>query len=119
MKPTILIVDDEEDMRKVLQDALAEDYHIVEAGDGYDGLSEVLVGEQNIDLVITDLKMPGRDGIELIENLPEETLVIVISGYLSTSEFQDALKHLHPAAVFQKPFEISALLQAIHRALGQ
>ena len=119
MKHTILIVDDEEDMRKVLQDALVEDYHVVEAGDGHYGLSEVLVGERNIDLVITDLKMPGSDGIELIENLPEETPVIVMSGYLSTPEFQDALKHFHPAAVFEKPFQISALFQAIHRALGQ
>ena len=119
MKPTVLIVDDEEDMRKVLQDALAKDYHVVEAGDGHYGLSEVMVGGQNIDLVITDLKMPGCDGIEFIEDLPEETPVIIISGYLSTPEFQDGLKRLHPVAVFKKPFNVFALREAIHQALTQ
>jgi len=119
MKPTILVVDDEQEIRKLLQDALAEAYTIVTAEEGFHGLSEVMVGEQNIDLVITDLQMPGLDGVEFIKGLPEGMPFIIISGFLNLLKFREALKELYPVAVFEKPFRMHALLQAIHRALGQ
>ena len=62
MKPTILIVDDDEKIRDFLTEALGEEYSIVPAGEGHEGLSEVMVGDQNIDLVITDLGLDRRFG---------------------------------------------------------
>ena len=117
MKPTILVVDDDEGVRKLLRDALVEDYRIVEALEGYDGLSEVMIGTQKIDLIITDLKMPGLGGVKFIENIPEDIPVIIVSAFLHLPEFQGALGHLHPAAVFEKPFHINALHEAVGRAL--
>ena len=117
MKPTILVVDDDEDVRKLLQEALANDYDIVLAGEGFEGLSEVMVGEKNIDLIITDLHMPGLDGIEFVKGLPEGIPFIIISGFLNLLKFREAMKGLHPVAVFEKPFRIHALLQAVHGAL--
>ena len=119
MKPTILVVDDDEMVRKLLQDALAEAYTIVTAEEGFHGLSEVMVGEQKIDLIITDLEMPGIDGVEFIKDLPEGIPFIILSGFLNLLKFREALKELHPVAVFEKPFRVHALRQAIHRVLGQ
>ena len=118
MKPTILVVDDDEDVRKMLQEALAEEYDLVMAGEGFQGLSEVMVGEQKIDLVITDLKMPGLNGIEFVKNLPEGIPFIIISGFLHLLKFREPLKGLHPVAVLEKPFRMHALRDAIHQALG-
>ena len=119
MKPTILIVDDDEPIRKLLQEALAKEYNLVMAGEGFQGLSEIMVGEQKIDLVITDLKMPGLNGIEFAKNLPEGVPFIIISGFLNLMKFQEPLKGLLPFAVFDKPFRMHALREAIHLALGQ
>ena len=103
----------------MVREHLAPDFDVVEAGDGYYGLSEVMVGSRQIDLVIADLNMPGLNGIELFENLPQGTPVITISGYLHLPEFGDAVSHLGPAAVLAKPFELSELRVAIDQALGQ
>ena len=119
MRRTILIVDDEESLRDVLRENLASDYDVVEAGNGYYGLSEVMVGSRQIDLVIADLNMPELNGIELIENLPRGTPVIIISGYLHLPKFGDAVSRLKPVAVLAKPFELSELRVAIDQALGQ
>ena len=118
-KPTIMVVDDDPSVTRMLGKALAEDHNVVVASDGFDGLSEVMVGSEKIDLVITDLKMPGLDGIELIENLPEDLPVIVISGYLLLPKFREALKHLHPVAVFEKPLHLDELREAIRKGLGE
>lgn len=118
MKPTILVVDNEEGIRKMLQAALAREYNLITAGDGFHGLSEVMVGEQRIDLVIADLKMPGLDGIEFIEELPEPIPFIVISGYLQLPEFRQRLERLHPVAVFKKPFHLAKLRKVIQQALA-
>ena len=92
MKPTILVVDDDKDVRYLLKTTLSDEYNVVEAGD------------EKIDLIVTDLKMPGSDRIELIQNLPSDIPFIVIFAYLHLPEFSTALDRLEPAAVFRKPF---------------
>ena len=85
-------VDDNPDVRAVLKDGLAGDYHVVEASDGIFGLSEVMTGEQHIALIITDLQMPEVNGVDFVKNLPENVPTIVISGFLDIPEFQEALE---------------------------
>ena len=82
MNPTLLLIDDNTEIRAVLRDSLTDQYNIVEAGDGQLGLTEVLVGDHNIDLVVTALSMPDTDRVGLIENLPDRMKYIIISGYL-------------------------------------
>ena len=119
MKPTILIVDDEGDVRTVLEEALARDYTVVGPDSGFDGLSEVMVGGEKIDLVITDLNMPGLNGVELIENLPEGIPVIIISGFLHLPKFRNEVERLHSVAVLEKPVPLEELREAIQKALQQ
>ena len=117
MKPTILVVDDNWGIRNLLHDALAEDFDVVEATDGIFALSEV-IGKQHVDLVITDLRMPELSGLDFIKNLPDDIPFIIISGYLQTPEYRKALERLNPVAVFEKPFKLSEMREAIHQALS-
>ena len=118
MKPNILVVDDDADLRTMLKDTLAQDYEVIEASNGIFGFAEVMVGEKKIDLIITDLDMPESSGADLIENLSGDIPVIIISGYLERPEFQKALQHLQPDAVFRKPFSLSELRKAIGSSIG-
>jgi two-component system response regulator HydG len=118
VKPTILVVDDDEDVRHLLKTTLSDEYNVLEAGDGYYGLSEVVVGDEKVDLIVTDLKMPGSDGIELIQNLPSDIPFIVVSAYLHVPEFSEALDRLEPAAVFRKPFSLAELKEAVESSLS-
>jgi len=114
---TILIVDDEEGIRKVLKITLeSSGYDVWLAQDGETGLT--VFQQKNPDIVITDIKMPGFDGIELlkrIKNLSPETEVIMITGH---GDMDLAVKSLqYEAADFiTKPIDIKDLESAIKKA---
>ena len=113
----ILLVDDEEGIRKVLKITLeSAGYKVLTAPDGETGL-DVFVREAP-DLVITDIKMPGIDGIELlkrIKHLNPETEVIMITGH---GDMDLAVKSLqYEAADFiTKPIDSLDLESAIQKA---
>ncbi len=67
IKPTILIVDDNEGMRDTLESILRDDYNVLEAGNGEKAL-EVLE-EDNVNIVFLDILMPGMDGLTVLENI--------------------------------------------------
>jgi CheY-like chemotaxis protein len=84
--PRILVVDDEVEFRKLVKDALPS-FDIVEAKDGEEALQYVT--ETSLDLVITDIRMPGMDGLQLLENLRSrfpDLKVLAASGYLEADE---------------------------------
>ncbi|OGR13638.1 MAG: hypothetical protein A2277_14345 [Desulfobacterales bacterium RIFOXYA12_FULL_46_15] len=118
IKPTrLLLVDDEEGIRKVLKITLeSAGYEVLLAADGETGLDRFI--RENPDIVITDIKMPGIDGIELlkrIKNLNPETEVIMITGH---GDMDLAVKSLqHEAADFiTKPIDSSDLESAVKKA---
>lgn len=116
--PRILIAEDDALVRGMLETALGRDYLTIPAVGGYQALAATMKSRLRIDLIVTDLDMPGLNGVELIENLLEETPVIVVSAYLNCTDYQEALQRLKPAAVFQKPFAISALRDKVREVLG-
>ncbi len=118
MKPfKLLLVDDEEGIRKVLKITLeSAGYEVLPAPDGETGL-DIFIREKP-DIVITDIKMPGIDGIELlkrIKNLNPETEVIMITGH---GDMDLAVKSLqYEAADFiTKPIDSHDLESAIKKA---
>ncbi len=117
---TILIVDDEQSMRDFLAIMLRkEGYDIMTAEDGKEALKAV---EQDIyDLVITDIKMPGIDGLEVlrhVKRLSPTTFVMVITAYSST---EDAVLAMKEGALdyITKPFEIEKIKLVIKNALDR
>ena len=118
--PTILVMDDEDIVRALVARALREaGYRVVQAQHGAAGLALLESGRETIDLVITDLVMPGVGGRELarwvaahMARLP----VLFISGYPRTYlEAHD----LYDAAIplLRKPFLPSRLLEAVQELL--
>lgn len=112
-KPTVLLVEDDRDIREVLAQALRSEYNVVEAPDGVAGLSEVMVGEHPVCAVVTGIAMPNKDGIELAESLPEDLPCIVLSAYLGDAAVKERVARLNPAFVFEKPVSLSELRRAI------
>ena len=117
MKPKLLLVDDEKDIREVLNLPLADfGYHIFEAENGTQALR--LFHEVQPPIVLTDIKMPGIDGIELLQKIKHinpETEVIMITGH---GDMDLAIKSLKYEATdfITKPINVDALEIALKRA---
>jgi CheY-like chemotaxis protein len=112
----ILVVDDEEQFRKMLRKTLEQGgYEVVEAADGDEAIKRHF--DQPADLIITDIIMPRKEGIETVLEIKEKdpkVKFIVVSGdnwYSSDVEFEIA-KTLG-AKTLKKPFERKALFEAI------
>lgn len=120
---SILLIDDEEEVRHGLGEMLRRaGYEVETAGDGKEGLKRI--GEQTIELVITDLLMPGQDGIETIvalRHLHPSIKIIAISGggHLQAASYLTMAKHLGADCVLAKPFTYRELLKAVGKLLPQ
>jgi DNA-binding NtrC family response regulator len=93
VKHTILVVDDEPAQRQLLAGALDHDYIIVKAANGLEATQ--LLGARSFDLIITDERMPGMSGIELIHWVREhypETPILVLTAYGSIETAVEAMK---------------------------
>ena len=111
---SILIVDDEEVMREFLTEIL-EDYDITKACDGEEAVEKIK--EKNFELIITDMKMPGISGEEVVKFARKEspeTQIIVISGYSSLSSVSNTLGH-GVSAFLSKPFTIKQIRAEVEK----
>ncbi len=115
----ILIVDDEPGICEVLRTALTTDGHrALAARSGEEALD--LLGREAFDLVITDLCMPGIDGVELLRRVSElapDTPAIVITAYGSKETAIQAMRH-GAVNYLEKPFDIEELRLHVQHALG-
>jgi UDP-3-O-acyl N-acetylglucosamine deacetylase len=120
MSDTILVVDDEEEIRNTLRGVLADEgFRVVEAADGRRAL-ELLQADAPPRLAIVDVWMPEIDGIELVERMRSEAPglpIIVISGH-GTIETAVRVIRLGAFDFLEKPFQLDALLSVVGRALG-
>lgn len=118
-KQTILVVDDEAKMRRLLEIMLTQmDYAVLQAGNGVEALT--VLEQQAVDLIITDLKMPKLDGIGLLKHLREQTNnipVIVVTAYGAVETAVDAMKY-GASDYIVRPFELDAVEAAVQQALS-
>jgi CheY-like chemotaxis protein len=120
---TILIIDDDEAVLVLYTRYLeSKGYTVLQAADGREGLR--LFEATPPDLVITDIIMPEMDGLELIPKLRKKfpnVPVIAISGGMrnATITFLPHAKTFGACRVFEKPVDLSDLLQAIKELLGE
>jgi len=117
---TILLAEDEQDVREVAREFLESGgYTVIEARDGADALKKVELHESAIDLLVTDMVMPGMTGQELTARLRQrrpETRVLYMSGY-SERAAADAARGDSSMRLLAKPFSRWALLRAVHEIL--
>ncbi len=115
----ILVVDDEEQLRHLFRTVLTmAGYTVFEANDGNRAMD--FVQREALDLIITDLVMPERDGIEIIRGIHSSypnLKIIAISGAFD-GNFLKVAKAMGAYAVLLKPISIDNLLTAVRRALG-
>lgn len=114
----LLLIDDSPSVRDVLRVALeSEGYSVIEAADGREGVR--LYREQRPALVILDIVMPEKDGIETVQEIlaiDPAAVIFTMSGREET--YQNIAKMLGARQGFEKPVRIEELLDAIRAALG-
>ena len=119
-RPRVLVVDDEESIRDLLSKTLAlADYEVDLAPDGRTALDRMRLIQY--DLLITDLKMPGVDGLTVIREarrLKADLPVIIITGYSSEASAIEAI-NLGVQGYLTKPFRVPRVLATAAKALGE
>ena len=115
---TILIVDDEPNYQIVLSEILKDDgYEVFTANSGLTGLP--IVYSTDLDLVLTDMKMPGMDGLAFLEKIKEynkELPVILITAYAEVEKAVEAMR-LGAFTYLAKPFSNQQLLASVRKAI--
>src|SRR5215471_7617977 len=117
-QPSILLIEDELRLRHNLQLLLqSEGYRIATAPNGVEGIQKM--AEAPYDLVITDIMMPKMDGFEVMDYLKAhfpDTVVVAMTGYVSTESAIEALRH-GAYDYLSKPFDFDIMKITIERAL--
>jgi DNA-binding NtrC family response regulator len=115
---TVLLVEDKESMVEMLKETLeTEGYRVISAKDGAEGIRNIK--EERVDLVLTDLKLPKKDGLDVLKASKEENHlipVIVMTAYGSIEIAVTAMKN-GAFDFITKPFDTDHLLMLIKRAL--
>lgn len=120
--PSILVVDDEGQLRKLIREILEQaGYQISEARDGKEAIQQYRLAPA--DVVIMDILMPEQDGLETIATLRREFPNVKIIAITGSSEmigilsYLDVAKMLGAHRTLQKPFEMKALLETVQAEL--
>jgi DNA-binding NtrC family response regulator len=114
---SILIVDDDENVRSLLEELLAPHYSCFTAENAKEAVTHL--GRQHFNLLITDVKLPGASGIklcQLIKELIPQTAVVVISGH---GDDRQALEAMQCGAFMyvKKPFDLARMALTVEYAL--
>ncbi len=120
MKPTILFVDDEVINLFVLKKRFEGDYEVLTAESGEDALEVISKNKEALNAVISDLRMPGIDGLELIgqvkptlPNIP----FFLLTGYDYSPEINEALESGLITSTFKKPFDYNTINRKLQESL--
>lgn len=121
MPPSILLVDDQRDILRLLRAALntiGHELDIIEAPSGEEALLEA--SRRHIDLLVADYLLPGMNGIELMHKIRArhpDVKVILVTG-LSDRKARDAMIDAGAVAMFDKPIPLADFLDSVERSLG-
>jgi DNA-binding response OmpR family regulator len=123
MKTTVLVIDDDPNLLKLMADSFGRHgFDVYPAKDGYVGAK--LFNSMHFDLVVTDILMPNKEGIETIIELkrganPPKIIAISGGGQRNGCDFLEWAKMLGADEVLMKPFTMSGLVALANRILLQ
>ena len=115
----VLYIDDEPINLMLLKMNFRKDFNVITAGTGEEGL-EILKSTNNIHAVISDMKMPGMNGVEFIQKargLFPDLAYFILTGYDVTNEIAEAMNENIIYACFKKPFDLKEIKHSIESAL--
>jgi DNA-binding NtrC family response regulator len=117
LRPVILVVDDEPGLRESFRLILDEDYEVIDVPDGLSALD--VIRSNQVDLVLLDIRLPGMDGIEVLERIKaiDESMEVVLVTAVRTVRTAVAAMKLGAFDYLTKPFEEDELLSLVRRAL--
>jgi DNA-binding response OmpR family regulator len=117
---TVLVIDDDEDTLFFMESALGAEGHVVTgAVSAFEAID--FLGQQTVDLIILDLRMPDVTGLELLERIRKEherVPIVVCSAYPSLAD-DYAVWSSHVAAVLAKPVAPARLVDTVAEVLGR
>jgi DNA-binding NtrC family response regulator len=116
-KPRVLVADDKENMLTLLERILGDAYEVITAADGGRALS--LVAAEEFDVVLTDIRMPGADGFEVLQAVKSrrpDTEVVLMTAFASVPRAVEAMRQ-GAYDYLQKPFDPDDVALVISRAL--
>ena len=114
--PTILVADDDDDVRESLIDIIeTAGWHAVAARDGEEALSQVRAAEPHV--VVIDYRMPGMSGTEVIRALREQEVQVPVILITAAGELEELAREAGVRSYLCKPFGIDELIAALRRAL--
>ncbi len=119
-KNSILIVDDEKEIRRLLKEFLEKNgFEVFVAEDGQQALK--FATEHVPDLLITDLLLPKEHGIDVMHTIKDKLFlpIIAISGIYNKDEIKDRLDDIYIDGFFEKPLDLDKLLACIHSILNE
>jgi len=117
-KWTALVIDNDDDLLRALSKRLdGLGIRCISAGSGAQGLAEFR--SSGVDVVISDLNMPGGDGVELAEAIRKtsDVPIIFVTGF--RDDFKRRLRNITNVSTLRKPFETQDLLTLVSAALGE
>lgn len=115
MAKRILVIDDEELIVRSLKKLLEKNgFDVFIAKNGQDALA--MAEEEDFDLIIADVRMPGINGVETVQSMPKKIPTIFITGY-ADEEIKRRAKTLKPIAYIYKPFDIEELVDKVKEVL--
>ena len=118
----ILVIDDDDIMRETIRDILLfESYDVAVASDGKEGLE--IIQEERFDMIVTDILMPDKDGIEVImeakKSQPNIYIVAVSGGgYIPAESYLKVASDLGAHAAIVKPFDIDEFISEVNTLLN-
>jgi len=115
----ILIVDDDENLCSVLSEELAEIGYFTSYVTGAEEAVKFITSGNNVDLVLLDLKMPGKDGFYVLKHLKENSIkmkVIVLTAYADVKSAIDSAR-LGATDFISKPYDLDELIITIRKVL--
>ncbi|MCM8814613.1 MAG: response regulator [Candidatus Omnitrophica bacterium] len=116
-RPSVLVIDDEIGPRESLRILLKDQYFLAFAQNGEEGIS--ILKSSCFDAVILDLRMPGKSGIETLEEIRKfnaDIPVIILTGY-GTLELAQKAVHLNIFEFVSKPFDVNEIKDIVRRAI--
>lgn len=117
----ILVVNDEEEILKVIEEFLTKQGFSVITALGPEKALDILALNPQIDLIVADLRMPRISGVNLIERIrqfKQDIPVIVLTGSIYIERYREALERLNCKDILTKPVDLNILLKKIREKLN-